>query len=69
MAWKKIPGLTGKVYVPGSPSGAPKKHPCADCFSCQLCSDERCSVCRNCKGECRDREAEDIESKVQGTCC
>lgn len=52
MAWKKIPGLKGKVYVPEPMAGAPKKHPCRDCFACQQCSDERCCVCRcRCEGE------------------
>ena len=51
MAWKEIPGLKGKVYVPDSPPESPRKHCCADCFSCQLCSDERCSLCLGCKGE------------------
>ncbi|HEY9072314.1 MAG TPA: hypothetical protein VIV61_18785 [Candidatus Ozemobacteraceae bacterium] len=22
-----------------------KKHPCPDCFSCQFCSDARCTIC------------------------
>ena len=51
MAWKEIKGLKGKVYVPDNPSESPRKHRCADCFSCQLCSDERCSLCLGCKGE------------------
>lgn len=35
--------LPGKLYAPEAASG--KKHPCADCFSCQQCSDERCRMC------------------------
>jgi hypothetical protein len=43
----KVPGLSGKVYVPESCSAASKKHPCRDCFGCQQCSDDRCSLCRS----------------------
>ena len=52
MAFVTIPGLKGKVYVPQAPDGYFKKHPCAECFSCQNCSDDRCRVClgqRNCR--------------------
>ena len=42
----KIPGLSGKVYVPECCSASNKKHPCRDCFGCQQCSDDRCSLCR-----------------------
>lgn len=45
MAFQKLPGNRGLVYVPerGKCAG---KHPCRDCFSCQWCGDERCRVCR-----------------------
>ncbi len=46
MAWKRIPGLPGKVYIPEY-IGQDKKHPCPDCFECQHCSQERCQVCRS----------------------
>jgi hypothetical protein len=46
MAWVKAPGLTGKVYVPDEKLQESKKHPCKDCFACQMCSDDRCSLCR-----------------------
>lgn len=45
MAWKIIPGLKGRVYVPEEQESTPKKHACRDCFSCQLCSDDRCRLC------------------------
>jgi hypothetical protein len=51
MAWRVIPGLKGKIYVPDNTCGSPRKHHCTDCFSCQLCSDERCGLCLGCKGE------------------
>jgi hypothetical protein len=43
----KVPGLGGKIYVPEPCSAASKKHPCQDCFECQQCSDDRCSLCRS----------------------
>ncbi len=46
MPFIEIPGLTGKVYVPEAPEGSPKKHPCKDCFHCQMCGAARCQVCR-----------------------
>lgn len=45
MPFVKMPGLKGKVYVPEDQSVAMKKHPCKGCFSCQMCTDTRCSVC------------------------
>jgi len=61
MAWKRIKGLNGSVYVPDPPPGAPRKHPCAECFSCQFCSDERCGVCREGRGGCREKGCETDE--------
>ena len=46
MPFVTIAGVTGRVYVPKKSSCMPCKHPCADCYSCQFCSDDRCSVCR-----------------------
>lgn len=45
MAFTTVRGLKGKVYVPDPPKEATRKHSCKDCYSCQLCSDDRCSVC------------------------
>ncbi|MFC1886007.1 hypothetical protein ACFLZM_03000 [Thermodesulfobacteriota bacterium] len=50
MAWIKIKGLEGLVYEP--PPSDLKKHNCKDCFSCQMCSNDRCAVCRG-KTPCR----------------
>ena len=47
MPFVRMPGVTGKVYVPEVLPGQQKKHPCPDCFACQHCSDDRCTVCRN----------------------
>jgi len=46
MPFVKMPGVTGKVYVPEAIPGQQAKHPCPDCFACQQCSDDRCRVCR-----------------------
>jgi len=53
----KVPGVSGKVYVPESCSAASKKHPCGDCFGCQRCSDDRCNLCRGADpGQGRNKE-------------
>ncbi len=46
MPFVTFPGLPGRVYVPGEDPGSLKKHGCADCFHCQMCSDDRCGLCR-----------------------
>jgi len=50
MPFVNIPGLKGKVYVPDPDTDTPKKNPCPDCFSCQMCADNRCHVCLRQKG-------------------
>lgn len=54
MPFVDLPDGTGKIYVPEKKQGTGQKHPCPDCFSCQLCSDERCQRClgRGQKGKC-----------------
>jgi len=46
MTWIHIQGIEGRVYQPETDSAAPRKHGCADCFSCQMCCDSRCETCR-----------------------
>jgi len=46
MAWIRIPGVTGKIYVPEDAGQLPKKHPCPTCHRCQWCDENRCRVCR-----------------------
>ena len=46
MAFRSIPGIEGKVFVPDKDAGE-GKHPCPDCYACQHCSDDRCRVCRS----------------------
>jgi hypothetical protein len=45
MGFIKLPGVTGKVFVPEDNSLSPRKHACSGCFSCQMCSDDRCKLC------------------------
>jgi hypothetical protein len=45
MAFVIKPGVTGKIYVPDKKNAGRQKHPCQDCFACQLCSDDRCQLC------------------------
>jgi len=45
MAFVRIPGLRGKLYVPAQEPENPKKYNCPDCYSCQMCSDDRCRLC------------------------
>jgi hypothetical protein len=53
MPWIKMPGLDGRVYVPPEAVDASHKNDCPDCFHCQLCSADRCRLCRRPSGECR----------------
>ena len=46
MPFIRVPGLQGKVFVPENDCRTRKKYPCKDCHSCQMCSDDRCAVCR-----------------------
>ena len=44
MAFIHITNIKGLVYVPEDDGGV-KKHPCPDCYACQMCSDARCELC------------------------
>ena len=55
MAWITVPGLAGKVYQPDGWRPERRKHPCEDCFNCQNCGEDRCSVCRAEDNELPDR--------------
>lgn len=39
-----------------------KKHECADCFFCQMCSESRCNVCR---GLTKDAKCKNSKFKDQ----
>ncbi len=41
----KKSGLKGMLWVPEADDTTKKKYRCKDCFSCQMCGDNRCSVC------------------------
>lgn len=60
MPFISVPGLKGKVYVPEAPPDVRKKHNCPDCYTCQMCCDDRCGVCRrqsrDCKDGCRNKK-------------
>ncbi|HQP32449.1 MAG TPA: hypothetical protein PLB81_14075 [Deltaproteobacteria bacterium] len=44
MPFIRIENIKGMVYVPEDTGGL-KKHPCPDCYACQMCSDARCELC------------------------
>jgi len=60
MAFVKLPGLQGKLYIPEKQNNCKKKHPCKDCYSCDYCSDDRCRLCR-----C-NRDSESFEKFLDG---
>lgn len=72
MPFEKIPGLPGKVYVPARDPDAPKKHKCPDCYSCQMCGDDRCHVCLNRQSDCKKTKRSDggngVQSRKTDTC-
>ena len=45
MACRKLPDNKRFVYVQEF-KRKKKKYPCADCFNCQWCRNERCRICR-----------------------
>jgi hypothetical protein len=48
----KVPGLIGRVYVPEAHPDDAQKYPCRDCYVCQMCGENRCTVCRNRRENC-----------------
>lgn len=63
MPFIDLPDGQGKMFVPEKKKGAKEKHPCPDCFSCQMCSDDRCLQCRACEkaGRCLAQPAKETE--------
>jgi len=45
MPFITLPDIKGKFYVLEQDALSLKKNPCGNCFSCQMCSDDRCSIC------------------------
>ncbi len=58
MAFIKISGFKGKVFIPDE-APAVRKHNCKDCFVCQMCSDERCEECL--KSHCKKNGNDSIK--------
>lgn len=57
MPFITLPVIKGRIYVPEEDVLFFKKHSCGSCFSCQMCSDDRCSIClSNATGEKSDSE-------------
>jgi hypothetical protein len=46
MPFIKIPNMSGKFFVPLQIPETVKKKRCHDCFSCQMCSETRCKLCK-----------------------
>ena len=46
MEFEKSKILPGLVFVPQRKPGRQQKYGCRDCFSCQMCGEERCKLCR-----------------------
>jgi hypothetical protein len=67
MPFVNVPGLKGKVYVPDQDPDTPKKNPCPDCFSCQMCAENRCHVCLRQKGH--KHACKCNTSETPGSCC
>jgi hypothetical protein len=63
MAYYTIPGFEAKVFAPETNHCEGRKYNCADCFSCQMCSDERCNTCIN-KVNCRKKMHPDLEESA-----
>lgn len=51
MPFVRMPGVEGRVWEPDAPSEAEKKHPCNDCYRCQMCGDDRCRICRGAEAD------------------
>ena len=47
MPFVSLSNNEGKFYVPEHDADSPRKHPCQNCFSCQVCSEDRCRICLN----------------------
>ena len=61
MPFVRREGEEGLFFVPED-VGA-KKHPCADCHSCQWCADERCALClKRCGHVCTGNKKENIDN-------
>ena len=68
MAFKRMKGYAGLLYVPDETSDA-KKHRCPDCHFCQWCCDERCELCQEGPAKCvRSRGATSGTRRPRPSC-
>lgn len=65
MPFVNHPTLKGKLFIPEYDYQNQKKHPCVDCFSCQMCSDDRCGVCLERKSPCSSYKSKKIRPLKQ----
>ena len=65
MSFVKIPGIEGKLYVPQQDPDGMRKHDCEGCFSCQMCSDDRCALCLQAEG-CRPGPEDPLTNEAHG---
>ena len=59
MTFVKGKTIPGKIFIPDFKPDDVKKHQCSDCFACQICSDDRCELCRSEQPSC-------VETKTDG---
>ena len=65
MVFKPAPNIKGRIFIPEEETPTRKKHTCPDCYTCQMCGEERCRVCRS---ETGDRPCALLrENKKEGT--
>mgnify|MGYP001820977862 CR=1 len=61
MPFITLPDINGKIYVPEQDVLSFKKHSCGSCFSCQMCSDDRCGICLSTEtGKRRNRRSSNL---------
>lgn len=46
MPYRRITGFVGKVYYREEVLHIERKHECLDCYFCQWCNNDKCTMCR-----------------------
>ncbi|MBL0715210.1 MAG: hypothetical protein JJV98_16095 [Desulfosarcina sp.] len=46
MGFQPASNIKGRIFIPDETPEAEKKYTCPDCFQCQMCSNDRCQICR-----------------------
>jgi hypothetical protein len=54
MPFIELDSIPGLIWIPEEIKN--KKHNCKDCFSCQMCSNERCDLCLK-KSQCKNEKS------------